>query len=425
MSNLGLNIEDNRFSQAEVEVESKLLERVQKHIRGWQNGKMPPFMAILDDKAALKTVKKWRKKISKRAERLIVFGIGGSSLGAEMLVNGLKSKKGLPVEFYDNVDPDSLSSLNRVDWKKSFLLVVSKSGSTAETLSQFLTTLPALQSRLGAKINQHVAIITENIQSDLGKIANSLNLPIINHPAVGGRFSALSVVGLLPAAVAGVDVEKVLDGARAMRSNCLLPYIKLNPALQGAANQYLMAQAGKNISVYMSYGQKLNCVAAWQSQLLGESLGKTDKKGQSHGLTPVAARGVTDQHSQLQLYLDGPGDKQFTLFYDPQSVRKGKKIGKKFKKLKSVEPLAGRTTGSLFTAEFLGTRDALINRQLPVRTLNVTTGDSSAFGEMIILLESETVIMAEFLNIDAYDQPAVEDSKVRARAYLTNKQALD
>ncbi|MBF0357470.1 MAG: hypothetical protein HQL70_02610 [Magnetococcales bacterium] len=425
MSYIGLKIEDNSFCQATAEKESELLSRVQQHIRGWQKGNLPPFMALLDDNSVLKTTKKWRKKISKRAERLIVFGIGGSSLGADMLVNGLKSKKGLPVEFYDNVDPYSLSSLSRIDWKKSFLLVVSKSGSTAETLSQFLTTLPSLQKRLGAKLNQHVAIITENIQSDLGKIAQSLNLPIINHPAVGGRFSALSIVGLLPAAVAGVDVAKVLDGARTMRSNCLLPYIKLNPALQGAANQYLMAQSGKNISIYMSYGQRLDYVAAWQSQLLAESLGKTDKNGNHHGLTPVAARGVTDQHSQLQLYLDGPGDKQFTLFYDPKSASKGKKISKKYKQLKSIQPLAGRTIGDLFAAEFFGTRDALTNRQLPVRTLNVATGDSSAFGEMIILLESETVIMAEFFNIDAYDQPAVEDSKVRARAYLTQNSKKD
>jgi glucose-6-phosphate isomerase len=414
----GLNIEDDKFIPALTTLKSQQLKQVQRRINTWQAGNLPPFMALPGDKAILKTIQKWQRKICKRAERLIVFGIGGSSLGAEMLVNGLQTKVGLPVSFYDNVDPETLAGPGKVAWKKTFLLVVSKSGGTAETLSQFLTTLPDLQKQLGNDIGRQVAVITENREGDLGKIAQALEIPIINHPAVGGRFSALSIVGLLPAAVAGVDVEGVLGGAAAMLQKCLLADLDKNPALRGAAAQYQMAQAGKNVSVYMSYGKKLDCVAAWQSQLWAESLGKTDRKGNRHGLTPVAARGVTDQHSQLQLYLDGPTDKQFSLFFDPSTADNGRKIGKKFKKLNSVAPLVGRSTGELFAAEFFGTRDALINRQLPVRTFNMATGDSGAFGEMIILLESETVIMAEFFKVDAYDQPAVEDSKIRARAYL-------
>ncbi|MBF0193155.1 MAG: hypothetical protein HQL71_01305 [Magnetococcales bacterium] len=425
MSKLGLQIEDSGFATADIQKDAELLNLVKGRIKYWNMGSMPPFMTLPTDKNILKTVQKWRKKICKRANQLIVFGIGGSSLGGEMLVNGLKTKGGLPVKFYDNVDPNTLSNLNKVDWRKTFLLVVSKSGGTAETLSQFLTTLPALQNRLGSDFNQHVAIITENRKSDIGKIAKILNIPIIDHPAVGGRFSALSVVGLLPAAVAGADIAELLDGAKFMLKKCLLADFETNPALRGAASQYLMNKKAKNISVYMSYGQKLDRVAAWQSQLLGESLGKTDVEGKPHGLTPVAARGVTDQHSQLQLYLDGPSDKQFTFLFDPKSTNSGRKISKKlsknFKKLKSVTPLIGRSTGELFKAEFLGTRDALINRKLPVRTFNIATGDAFAFGEMIILLESETVIMAEFLGVDAYDQPAVEDSKIRARVYLTQE----
>jgi glucose-6-phosphate isomerase len=425
MSNLGLYIEDTSFTTAGIQKEAELLKLVKGRIKNWKMGNIPPFMALPGDKNCLKITQKWRKKICKRANQLIVFGIGGSSLGGEMLVNGLKTKAGLPVKFYDNVDPNTLTSLAKVDWRKTFLLVVSKSGGTAETLSQFLTTLPAMQSRLGSGFNQHVAVITENRRSDLGKIAKLLNIPIIKHPAVGGRFSALSIVGLLPAAVAGVDIAGLLKGANSMLRRCLLTDLDENPALKGATSQYLMAQNAKNISVYLSYGQKLDRVAAWQSQLLGESLGKTDNMGDSHGLTPVAARGVTDQHSQLQLYLDGPNDKQFTLFYDPKSGSLGKRIhkkfSKKFKKLSSVAPLIGHSTGELFKAEFLGTRDALSNRDLPVRTFNIGSGDAVAFGEMIILLESETVIMAEFLGIDAYDQPAVEDSKTRARVYLAQE----
>jgi glucose-6-phosphate isomerase len=420
MHHSGLNIEDSQFTAPLLfPRETELIKLVQRRIQSWKKGhNLPAFAALPTDSSGLKTIQRWQKKICRHSKQLIVFGIGGSSLGGDMLVNGLQTKAGLPVKFYDNVDPDTLTDLDKVNWKKTFLLVISKSGSTAETLSQFLTTLPNLRKCLGTNLDRHVAVITENQDSDLGKIARSLQIPIIKHPQVGGRFSALSIVGLLPAAVAGANIKKILGGASAMLQNCLLPNMKKNPALRGAAAQYFMAKDGKNISVYMSYGQKLDRVASWQSQLWGESLGKIDNNGEPQGLTPVAARGVTDQHSQLQLYLDGPANKQFTLFYDPIATKRGRKIGKKFKRLKSVKPLAGRTTGELFKAEFLGTRDALTNRQLPTRTFNMATGDSGAFGAMIILLELETVILAELLGVDAYDQPAVEDGKIRARAYL-------
>ncbi|MBF0448067.1 MAG: glucose-6-phosphate isomerase [Magnetococcales bacterium] len=421
MTSFGLQIEDKTFFPALDQIDTQQLNRVQQEISRWRRGEIPPFLDLVTEDSTLETLKilkKWQKIICKRSEQLIIFGIGGSSLGGEMLVNGLRKNNGLPVRFYDNVDPGTLADLKGVCWKKTFLLVVSKSGGTAETLSQFLTTLPDLQKQLGKKLNRQVAVITENLTGDLAKIANSLALPIIKHPAVGGRFSALCVVGLLPAAVAGANVKKILDGAASMGKRCLNSDLNSNPALQGAVAQYLMTKAGKNISIYMSYGQKLDRVAAWQSQLWGESLGKTDPAGQAHGLTPVSARGVTDQHSQLQLYLDGPADKQFTLFFDPLTQTKGRDIGNKYKELPAVSSLAGRTTGALFSAEFFGTRDALINRQAPVRTFNMARGDCKAFGEMIILLESETALLAQFFGIDAYDQPAVEDGKIRAREYL-------
>lgn len=414
----GLQIEDKEFAISENQLDGKLLEQVQQQIAKWHGDALPPFMTLPEDKTVLKTVRKWRKTICQQAERLMVFGIGGSSLGADMLVNGLKTRSGLDVEFFDNVAPGTMARLRHVDWRKSFLLVVSKSGGTAETLSQFLATLPDLQDQLGRDIGNQVAVITENRAGDLAIIAQKLKIPIIDHPAVGGRFSALSVVGLLPAAVAGANVEKILAGSATMLKQCLQSDFASNPALKGAAAQYLLAKAGKNICVTMSYGQKLDRVAAWQGQLVGESLGKSDNSGNRYGITPVAARGVTDQHSQLQLYIDGPTDKQFTLLYDPLTAGQGRKVGSLFGDLPAVAPLVGRSTGELFAAEFKGTRDSLIDNKLPVRTFNIASGDASAFGEMIILLESETVIMAEFFGIDAYDQPAVEDSKIRALAYL-------
>ncbi|MGN7611185.1 glucose-6-phosphate isomerase [Magnetococcales bacterium HHB-1] len=393
------------------------LKHLQEEISTLENHQIP-FLSLLDHDQEIKKAKLWAKRIQQRAKRLIIFGIGGSSLGADMLVHHL-GNQAIKIQFFDNVDPETLARLQTIPWEESFVLAISKSGGTAETLSQLLTTLPILQRVWGENLNEHMAVITENRTGALFTIAQHYQLPIIEHPAVGGRFSVLSVVGLLPAMVAGVDIDALLKGARHMAQACKSHQFAENPALLFSAIQTVMFEQGRNISIMMSYGDSLSKISAWYAQLWSESLGKKEiRQKRAKGLTPVASRGVTDQHSQLQLYMDGPDDKQFTLLFNPTLASQGETIPAQFASLESVKPLANRTTGALFEAEFLGTRDSLIHGGKPVRVFHLPSNDAKALGSFLLLMELETLFTARLMQIDPFDQPAVEDSKVRARRYL-------
>ena len=391
-----------------------------RKLRAWRAGEAPSFLALpfAPDTAGIRAR---ARELARRFQRTLVFGIGGSSLGGEMLVHALAPQPAPhAVRFFDNVDPTTLAPLAAHDWDDTLLLVVSKSGDTAETLSQFLSCLPALEHRFGSEaLREHVLVVTENPRGALHQIADRLGLEILPHPPVGGRFSVLSVVGLLPAALAGVDIEALLAGARHMTERCAQPDIDRNPALWNAGAQYLQLARGRRQSVQMAYSDRLYPVTFWWRQLWGESLGKRDAAGRACGLTPVEARGVTDQHSQLQLYLDGPDDKQFTFLVNPDLRNFGERVPARFADLAAVAPLVGHATGELFLAEFEATRATLARHGRPHRTLALPHADAHALGELIVLLETETVAMAELLGVDPFDQPAVEEGKVLAREYLT------
>ncbi len=414
-----LNIETHNFLDAIKQNSSILTPKILEEMATWgQKARSPAFLDLTQSDQEFNKAQHWSQQCRNQANRLVILGIGGSSLGGQMLVNAL-APNGLPVTFYDNICPEFLAALYTLPWSECFVLAVSKSGNTSETLAQLLTLLPILQKQLGSGFNTHAAVITENPDSALGRIALELAIPIIAHPPVGGRFSVLSITGLLPAAFAGADIQSLLAGAEAMAQHCLSTNPDDNPALRFALAQAHMALNGKNISVIMAYGQRLEKISTWFRQLWAESLGKIDASGQKQGITPIDARGVTDQHSQLQLYLDGPEDKQFSLLYDPTLAQQGAIITAHFAALPAVAPLAGRSVGELFAAEFLGTRDALIHRGAPVRVFNLEKSSAYALGELILLLEMETLITAQLLAVTPFDQPAVEESKQRARTYLT------
>jgi len=406
-------------STAAVAALASRLAPLRDRLERWRRGDAPSYFGLpfagQEEALALRA-----RELTGRFSRTIVFGIGGSSLGGEMLVQILGGRRH-PVTFYDNVDPTTLAELERVDWRETLLVVISKSGTTAETLAQFLTILPTLEASLGAnKLRQHVLAVTESPKGDLARIASTLGCEVLPHPAVGGRYSVLSIVGLLPAALAGVDIGALLAGARDMATRCLEKQLESNPALYQAAAQYLHAERGRTLCVQLSYADRLRPITRWYRQLLAESVGKIDAAGKARGLTPIDAHGTTDQHSQLQLYLDGPDDKQFTLLYDPSLVTHGLRIDERFADLPAVAPLRGHTTGELFHAEFRATRETLTRRGRPNRTLSLGT-DASALGELIILLETETVALAELLGVDAFDQPAVEEGKQLTRDYLKSR----
>jgi glucose-6-phosphate isomerase len=379
-------------------------------LRAWREN--PSFLRL-----AFEPPGPWRESVpalTRRFRRTVVFGTGGSALGGAMLVQSLGNRTppaAHPVQFVDNVDPRTLAALPDPD--DTLYLAISKSGNTAETLTQLLTLLPELKHP-----RAQVRVVSENPQGALAQVAARLGIETLPHPAVGGRFSVLSVVGLLPAALAGVDVDAVLAGARAMAERCLEETaLEQNPALAGAAAQYLHAQRGRTLCVHLGYGDRWPAVTHWLRQLWAESLGKRDAGGAAHGLTPVPAHGTADQHSQLQLYLDGPDDKQFTFFFDPTQAAHGRRVPPTFADLPAVAPLAGHTSGELLAAEYRATRETLTRHGRPQRAFELPL-EAFALGELIVLLELETVAMAELLGVDPFGQPAVEEGKQLAREYL-------
>lgn len=413
-------IGEGGISRDDIAALSPRLDPLRSQIKQWRESSEPTFLN-LPFSGDLPAIKKRGQKIARDFSKTIVFGIGGSSLGGEMLVRTLgDTNPKNSVTFYDNVDPSTMIALESVNWNETLLLVISKSGNTAETLSQFLTILPIMEHELGYNnVPEHVLIITENKSGALYQLSQELNIEVIEHPPVGGRFSVLSVVGLLPAYVGGVDISGVLEGARSMVESCSTENILENPAFMNGAAQYLHAERNRTISVVMPYADNLRFVVNWFRQLWAESLGKIDSDGRHRGLTPTEAHGVTDQHSQLQLLLEGPDDKLVTFISDPGFRFRGRRVPMRFANIPAITPLAGHTIGELFISELKATRTTLSRRGRPNRTLALLERDAYALGELIILLELETVVVATLMGIDAFDQPAVEESKVLTREYLS------
>jgi glucose-6-phosphate isomerase len=403
---------------------SPRLDSLRRRVPDWHAGRVPSFLG-LPYATDIGAIAQRGRDIASRLRQTVVFGIGGSSLGGEMLVRILSDPgRDHPVHFYDNIDPASLIELTQVNWAETCLLVVSKSGTTPETLCQFLSLLPTIEKQIGSlNLPRHIFVITENRAGPLYQLAVRLGLEIIPHPPVGGRYSVLSVVGLLPAAIAGVDIQQLLAGARAMAERCVLDDMESNPAFWNGACQYLHAERGRTLSVHMTYCDRLRPVMRWFRQLWAESLGKHDAAGRERGLTPVEAYGVTDQHSQLQLYLAGPDDKQFTFLTSPVLHKSGVRIPDRFADIPEVAALAGHTMGELFTAEFEAIRTTLTRNCRPHRTLRLPPDDPAALGELILLFEMETVVVAELLGVDPFDQPAVEEGKILAREYIKSFRA--
>ena len=419
-------IGENGVSKADIEALSPKLDKLRQQIREWQNSDTAKFLN-LPEKVELEEIERLGQECSRNFKRTLVFGIGGSSLGAEMLSRtlGYRSHSN-QVDFYDNVDPGTFSEVYDTRWTDTLCMVISKSGNTAETLSQFLTVLPHMERYLGEEgVREHTIVITENKDGALYKIAQQLGIRIVPHPPVGGRFSVLSVVGLLPAYISGVDISGVLEGARSMAKRCALDDMLENPAFYNGAAQYLHSEKGRTISVFMPYADNLRLVVNWYRQLWAESLGKIDKEGNNKGMSPIENHGVTDQHSQLQLMLEGPDDKQVTFLAHPGIRHRGKRVPMRFQDLPAVAPLAGHTMGELFLSELMGTRETLSRHGRPNRTFSLHDRAAYAIGELIMLVEMETVVVAELMGINAFDQPAVEENKVLIREYLDDLYMAD
>ena len=360
-------------------------------------------------------------------ENFVVLGIGGSALGNIALQTALnpymynldeKQRNGGPRLFvFDNVDPVQFASF--LDWigdklDKTIFNVISKSGRTAETASAYLVVRKLLEDKLGDKASQQIIATTDAKEGTLRKIADESGYRTLEVPdGVGGRWSVLSPVGLLSAAVCGIDIDSLLEGARQMDKRVSNPDFFSNPAAINAAVNWNYYNAGKPISVMMPYSYSLKDLSDWYRQLWAESLGKTkDLSGNDVfvGPTPVKALGTTDQHSQVQLYREGPNDKLFT-FLQVSEFNRSVKMGPAPDCAPELGYLADAEMARLFNAEKVATEYALLKDERPCLTVLFDKINAETIGQFIYLFEVTTSITGLLFDINAYDQPAVELGK--------------
>ncbi len=381
--------------------------------------------------ATARHIKRAAKAIAERCDNFVVLGIGGSALGTTAVASALRhpfwnllgkaDRNGRPRLFVlDNVDPDWLRAFKEsVNLKRTVFNVITKSGSTSETMAQFLHFRDALARALGPRHARNLVITTDPTEGLLRKMLDEMpeeqryeafEVP----PGVGGRFSVLSAVGLLPLAVVGVNIDKLLAGARDMDAACKERDWRKNPALLCAALLYLaQTRKGKSLTVMMPYSQRLRDVADWFRQLWAESLGKrVNRAGETvhAGLTPIKALGVTDQHSQVQLYAEGPFDKVI-VFVRVEQFDKKLPIPRKDLPVEGLEYLAGHTFNELIDVEQRATQAALIKAGRPTMTITLPKVTPETVGELVCFLEMQTAYAGALYNINAFNQPGVEEGK--------------
>jgi glucose-6-phosphate isomerase len=374
----------------------------------------------------IKGIQELAAKLKGSYDSVCLVGIGGSALGPWAVDCALRGPHPVQAKhdtsnprlvILDNVDPMFIeAALASMNPKKTIVLVVTKSGSTAETTSTFLLVYDWLKTAVGAKKapSRVVAITTEG-KGDLDALASREGFASFYIPEnVGGRFSVLSPVGLVPAALTNVDIAKMLKGAAAVNKLAWNPDLAVNTPLRAALIHWLqLTKKGKSIQVAFPYSNRLWGMAFWFRQLWAESLGKAkDRAGNvvHTGQTPIAALGATDQHSQVQLYIEGPNDKVFSIYRLKKWETDGKipatKLG-----LSSFDYLAGQSLGKLIDAECRATAAALTENQRPNGTFVLDKADAEHVGAFFQLLEFETAFAGELLNIDAFDQEGVELGK--------------
>jgi glucose-6-phosphate isomerase len=358
-------------------------------------------------------------------DTVCVVGIGGSALGATAVDCALRgphpvqrpfSKKNPRMIVLDNVDPSFVeAALDVMDPKRTVVVATAKSGSTAETAATFLIVREWMARKLGRKAARRIAAVTTEGRGDLDALAKEEHYREFAIPEnVGGRFSVLSPVGMLPAALVGIDIRRIFRGAEAITHECWQRNLKKNTALRAALAHYLMmTNKQKAIQVAFPYSNRLWSIAMWFRQLWAESLGKArNREGEEihAGQTPVAALGATDQHSQMQLYIEGPNDKVFTFWALGRYPEQGK-IPKKRTGLEAFDYLAGQTLEKLIEAERRSAAAALVEANRPNATFTLERLDEEHVGGFLQLLEFETAFAGELLNVNAFDQEGVELGK--------------
>lgn len=371
-------------------------------------------------------VKEYAAMVQGRFDNILVLGIGGSALGGLAVTEALlkpfwnllspEQREGLPrIFFLDNIDPDYMVGLlNVLDLKKTLVNVITKSGSTAETMSQFMIVKNILEQELGDNYRYNIVATTDKKTGILRQIAEQEGYKTFVVPDdVGGRFSVFSAVGLLPFALVGIDIDEIVNGIKDMDLALKNTDIKENIAAQNALIHYLLdTKKGKNLSVMMPYSSKLKYVSDWYVQLWAESLGKNkDKEGNAVcvGPTPIKALGATDQHSQIQLYNEGPNNKVIN-FIRVKNFDNTLEIPNIFE-YTGIGYLGGKTINQLINAEADSTRVSLADYKRPTISIYLDKVDGYNVAQLLYMLEVQTAIAGELYNIDTFNQPGVEQAK--------------
>jgi len=380
-----------------------------------------PFLQLAQRRDDLAPLEAHARRFREDFTDVLVLGTGGSSLGGRALYEMAMSESGtnLPkLHIITNVDPFVFErQIRDLDFKRTGVVVISKSGATTETMMQFLAVLPLIRAQVGdASLAKHITLITEPGPRPLRSLGERFGLPILDHdPNVGGRYSVLSLVGMLPTMMAGLDAEAVRKGAESVLLQALDPQVKARdfaPALGAAVAVGLQRHRRVGAAVMLAYSDRLGSLARWYRQLWAESLGK---KGQ--GTTPIYGTGPVDQHSQLQLWLDGPADKMFTILGGPNEAF-GDPLDADLINDPAIDYMTGRTLGDLMEASCRATAETLAARGRPVRRIDMVRIDEASMGALMMHFMLETVLAADLLDVDPFDQPAVEQGKVLIRRYL-------
>lgn len=371
-------------------------------------------------------VKEYAALVQNRFENILVLGIGGSALGGIAVTEALlkpywnlltsEQRNGAPrIFFLDNIDPDSMTGLlDMLDLKKTLVNVITKSGSTAETMSQFMILKDRLEKELGDDYRKNIVATTDKKTGILRQIAEQEGYKTFVVPDdVGGRFSVFSAVGLLPFALVGIDIDEITNGIKDMDLALKNTDINENIAAQNALIQYLMdTKKGKHLSVMMPYSSRLKYVSDWYVQLWAESLGKNEDLLGNHvhiGPTPIKALGVTDQHSQIQLYNEGPNDKIIN-FIRVEEFDTTLEIPKIFE-YTGIGYLGGKTINALLNAEADSTKVSLSDYARPTVTITLPRVDGYNVAQLLYMLEVQAAIAGELYNINTFNQPGVEQAK--------------
>ncbi len=380
------------------------------------------FLKLPGDREALDGVLEYTSERKGRFENVVVLGIGGSALGTLALHAALSRPLSSPLPAFarpklyvvDNVDPVLVGGVLRaVNPATTLFNVISKSGSTAETMSQFLLFLQAIKAVLGDTWREHVVVTTDASKGLLRPFAEAEGLATFTIPDdVGGRFSVLTPVGLLPGALLGWDLEELMAGAAVGRERCLDADFTRNPAALMATTHHLLdTQCGIGTQVRFPYAHQLRWIVDWDIQLVAESLGKRGASGVGVGPLPHKAVGATDQHSQVQLFVEGPADKSYTfmrVLHHPDDVV----IPDPPAGMEGLGYLGGKTFGQLLDAECRATYMALVDAGRPCSMITFPNVSAASVGEYLMWMMTSTAYAGELYGIDAFNQPGVEAGKL-------------